>query len=310
LAESIIEVEEADVDRAWQFYLASAPAFRERVLSAVSAERFAEVHGGRFLGARRSVTSATGETDVMAEWVDTGGQRLVLLIEDKLTAGFQRDQGMRYAARAEALAAEAEVRTILAAPRGYLAAANPESWHFGCKLALEDVLQWMADSGVDVDVALEKAREGLRRAVTGVALGAKGLFPSVHALLAEELTHRGSDLRITNNATDWIFLIHPSCPVGVEIRYRIRHNIPELAFTPAFQGKLAGVLAACASPLKHSESGSYRFVRSATGPVVSEGASAGRPGAADATAIADSLERLVRWWIEVGAPAGDVAPGV
>jgi len=254
------------------------------------------------------VASSSGETDVVAEWADSDGKRLLLLIEDKLTAAFQPQQGARYASRAAELGANAEVRTILAAPASYLAAANPEASHFGHRIALEDVLDWMQDADFgEGSQALARAREGLHRAVSGVALGAKGLFPTAHSLLADHLARQGSSLRITNNATDWVFFDFPSRPVGLEVRYRIRHGIPELAFTPFFRGSIEHVLDACREPFEHSASGGYRFIRNVTPASISDTARAGNPTQQDVHSIVNELEHLIRWWQLTGRPAANLA---
>src|SRR5690606_2044188 len=197
---------------------------------------------------------------VVAEWRSADGD-VVVLIEDKLNASFQPDQGSRYAERARALAeaGAAAVRTVLLAPQQYLRAANPEARKFDVRLPLEEVIEAARACGCDQDA--DVLAGAVQRVAAGGALGSKGLYPTVHAAIAAECERRGQGFRITNNATDWVSLTHPTCPVGMRFRYRIKDRIAEIVLIPAFKGDREALLARVAPPFGPDRSGGDRFVR-------------------------------------------------
>lgn len=249
-----------------------------------------------FISAAASVWQGNGETDIVATWTSSAGQRFTLLIEDKLTAGFQDAQGARYAERAKVLRADGVTcRSLLMAPKAYLAGANPEARFFDLTLALEDVVAAAARcSGQDCPHTGVLARTCERVSAGGV-LGAKGLHPNLYEVIAEECERRKSGFRITNNATDWIFFDHPQRVKGVEIRYRIAEGLVELAITPAFRGDRDLLMSQVRPPLVSAASGSYRFVR--IPGIVEATPGERRPPFVnmDAARVVQGLELLIGW---------------
>lgn len=162
------------------------------------------------------------------------------------------------------------VRAVLLAPRQYLRAANPEAREVDVWLPLEEVVEAAWQHGRELDAA-------------------------VLAGPVQPITEGGA-LRVTNNATDWVFLTHPTCTVGMELRYRIRERIGEIAFTNVFKGDREVFLARATPPLVAVESRSYRFVRMPTLNTTSDKEAFSD---ADAAIVVDALEELIRWWCGV-----------
>ena len=78
-------------------------------------------------------TDAWGETDVYVRLQDG----TVLLIENKLTAGFQPEQAERYRARAQYhRATGSEALTVLIAPEAYLASVPEGAWDRTCSYSV------------------------------------------------------------------------------------------------------------------------------------------------------------------------------
>jgi len=283
---------EAAVDTALVSLLESSESFRTWFLQRVAANDGMPTSDVAFRGARRSVYHVNGESDVVAQWRGTAGD-VVVLVENKLNVGFQPNQGSRYAGRARALAeaGAATVRTVLLAPQQYLRAANPEARKFDVRLPLEEVIEAARACGCSQEA--EVLAGAVRRVAEGGALGSKGLYPTVHAAIAAECERRGRGFRVTNNATDWVFLTHPTCTVGTELRYRIKDRIAEIAFTAAFKGDREALLARATPPFMTDKSGSHRFVRM---PPLNTTADADEFSDADAALVADALERLIQWW--------------
>lgn len=82
---------------------------------------------------------------------------------------------------------------------------------------------------------------------------------------------------------------------GLEIRYRIREGVAELAFTNAFKGELENVLRRVPDTFAVRTSGSYTFVK-AENLDLSDDARADWPTPSDVEAIVDGLEGLMEWW--------------
>jgi hypothetical protein len=295
---------EVDVQDVLARALAGAASFRDRLLARIGQGDFATDTGARFVRAVRSVHEADGETDVQADWMRDGIGRLRLMVEVKLGAQFMPQQGARYRARAaRALAAGRADRatTVLLAPTSYFEGANVEARHFDLSVSLEEVLPWISDCDAPGAVLI---REALDRLAAGQPLGGKGLFRSMHDAIAREIDARALPFRVTNHATDWVFLDHPAAGKGVRFRYRIREGVAELRLDKSFSGAhtLPGVTRpAYVVHLPRNTETVYRH----SGLRVSDRTRAGTATDADVGAIVAALDELARWWAgrgSVGAP--------
>lgn len=124
----------------------------------------------------------------------------------------------------------------------------------------------------------------------------------MHDGLAAEFARSGAPFRLTNHATDWVFLDHPACGKGVRCRYRIRGGHAELRLNKKFPAdhSLPGVmLPAFVERIPAGMETVYRF----RGLRVSESAKRGAPSEADVREIAAALGRLTEWW------SSSVVPG-
>ncbi|PZQ14335.1 MAG: hypothetical protein DI565_13025 [Ancylobacter novellus] len=106
------------------------------------ASTFGEKICGRvatFEGAWVSISDESGESDLVVSY-EAGGRKVVALVENKIAAGFQPEQQLRYRTRAARWAAEAEgaiVVTVLVAPRDYL--NRPGAEDFDIRVSYEEV---------------------------------------------------------------------------------------------------------------------------------------------------------------------------
>lgn len=266
-------------------------SLRDAWLSALAAKEYSESEGGEFVTARRSVTTRSGETDVQAEWRHASGNRLHVLVELKLAAAFQPKQGERYRARAETGSARAlRVKTVLLAPKAYLACANPEARHFDHRMALEEFAELVP--GIS---ALGLTREVLKRLALLQPLGARGLFQSLYLAVANELTRRESQLRILNHPTDWMSLKFQNCPAGVNLNFRIKAAIPEIRVLASYKGDRSR-LTDRSDVAKAVVSGGELFLRLRPLSVTDAARSGGHPTPKDVTKIVDSFETLIALW--------------
>ena len=252
--------------------------------------------------ARRSVWQGTGESDIVIEWSGPEGIE-ALLIESKVAAGFQKEQGQRYAHRALRLIEEGGYSvcvTALLAPAGYLVGANTEATWFNGRVSIEEVIEAATLHVPPDNHALNTLRKIVVRFDEGGALGTNGLYPAVHQSISRSCELRGNSFRVTNHATDWVFFDHPARVPGLEIRYRIKSRIVELAFTPAFKSDVDQVMKSLGPPLVATTSGGYSFVRLPALDAIPLEASLFSP--ADAEVVVDSLEHLMSWWVGPGSP--------
>lgn len=97
-----------------------------------------------FSKAYRSVTTAgLGETDVQVEFKDIVGNKLYILIENKVDAEFQDAQYERYLERANLLKNNTcDAYVILTAPESYIKQKSEFEYH----LSYEDIRNWFAGS--------------------------------------------------------------------------------------------------------------------------------------------------------------------
>lgn len=103
------------------------------------------IEGATLVSAEHSVYKGNGETDVLAV-IDCARGRIALMIEDKIGAAMQPEQAERYHLRGEQLCATQPVikyyKTLLCAPRAYIALVPEADWH--ATLPLEEIADWFA----------------------------------------------------------------------------------------------------------------------------------------------------------------------
>ena len=98
--------------------------------------------------ARRNVTDADGESDIVL-WVRAGGQRMVVLVENKINAPEQERQDERYHVRGRRLAETAgadRYLTVICAPGRYLDGL-PSGSACQHRVSYEDIAGWFDGVG-------------------------------------------------------------------------------------------------------------------------------------------------------------------
>lgn len=98
----------------------------------------------RLRQARRSVTQSTGESDLEIGFVRSDGTEWRVLIENKVTAGFQPQQAERYQARARNYLTQglcSAVTTVLVAPERYFGGSKAPK-RFDAQVTYEAIREW------------------------------------------------------------------------------------------------------------------------------------------------------------------------
>ena len=152
-------VTEREIDLLLLMMLHCSPGFR-----AFLASRTAGAGDFEFLGAWRGVFDNLGESDLLALFKDANGQRIAVMIEDKIAAAFQPDQAARYRQRGErGLALDEWDRfvTCLCAPKAYSEPTGKgDTWD--AILAYEEI---EADLTTRDELFSDFVREALRQGV-------------------------------------------------------------------------------------------------------------------------------------------------
>ena len=127
-----------------------------------------------FVGAWVSHSEDDGESDLIVVF-EREKKRLILLVENKIDAQFQPDQGKRYSQRAKRWQTEnpgTQVRTILIAPKEYADQQSPDSEFFDYHISYEDLVNVLKSASdprtVFLANALQEGIEAHRRGYVSV----------------------------------------------------------------------------------------------------------------------------------------------
>lgn len=134
---------ERDIDLLLLEEFLSCPYFQQWFVSKIS-----DVDLGKCVWASRSVTHATGESDLEVVFEDESKCRTRLLIENKVAASLQPQQAERYSLRARSYMAREDCGrslTVLCAPSRYF--GNSQSCKgFDSRITHEAILDWFRDA--------------------------------------------------------------------------------------------------------------------------------------------------------------------
>jgi hypothetical protein len=138
-----------------------------------------EVSGwAELLGAWHSVSDSTlGESDLLAVWREPGGDRVALLIEDKIDACAQPEQGARYRLRGQQGIDEGDwdsFETCMVAPARYLDSST-DAREYGATISYEDVREFL---GMDPH-ADERARYRASVLLSAIEQQRRGYSPEI-----------------------------------------------------------------------------------------------------------------------------------
>lgn len=132
---------ERDIDLLLLEELMANPGFRAWFLDRCAID---EPDLVKFLGADRSVTHTTGESDLEVRFEDSAGCTVAILVENKIGAALQPLQAARYHERGDDYVAKgrcARYRTVIVAPSVYFGRTD-EHKGFGHRLTYEALVQW------------------------------------------------------------------------------------------------------------------------------------------------------------------------
>ena len=151
-------VAERDIDLLLLEELHVSTAFRNWIVGQTFCQ---EICCKLFLGAWHSVTHQTfGESDLLLLFADIQGNKTALLIENKIDAAPQTEQGARYRLRGQAGLDDglwAKFRTCMIAPKAYLDGTS-DARAYDVQLSYEQISDWFQQQAGSNDRSAYKAR--------------------------------------------------------------------------------------------------------------------------------------------------------
>jgi len=188
---------------------------------------------------RLSVVDQTGETDVFALF-ETGGQKGLLLIENKIDAGFQPRQPERYRERAELFAVDGKLDLnfcVLVAPKRYAPPSSASLQHFDAVISYEDIAAAISSESTERAnhraALLLRAVEQARSSYTMAPVPEVGdLWQRIFEIASREFP----DLEMAapsdkGSQSKWI-IFKADLPAKITIDWKITSPSIELSFWP------------------------------------------------------------------------------
>ena len=215
----------------WEELQSNETFLRQFIAHCVKEDDFAELLGD----VRRSVTTARGESDLQFVYRNKHGQRIAILIENKINAPLQPRQAQRYRERgADGVPERWEsFRICLVAPDTYLSGVEG----FDALLSLQSISEWI-NCGGDARRATFK-RQMLQGAISKEGIsGAKIIDDTVtrfredyYALLRSEYPElQMNKPKASWSGESWFYLKHLSLPKGAWIHHKAPEGYVDLCF--------------------------------------------------------------------------------
>lgn len=195
------------------------------------------IEQAKFDGAWHSVTDADGETDLLLRVV-SGGERVGILIENKISAPEQDQQDERYhlrATRAQNAGRFDRFVVCICAPKSYLdGLIERSSYEF--RITYESIVEWFTRSDDDrsrwrrtiMDEAVAQSRRGYRMIVNETVSRFHQDFFNYIQLRHPELTMRRPTPK--GNKSNWILFKGLGFPKNIGFHIKMDQQTVELGF--------------------------------------------------------------------------------
>lgn len=234
-------VDERDIDLLLMEEFHVTPEFSRWFAKAVELEADAE-----FDGAWHSLNNHHGETDLLLR-VRVGGERVAILIENKIGAPEQDEQDLRYHLRGESDREAGRFErfvTAICAPQIYLDGLAKNS-AYGHQVPYEKIRDWFArQSGARAEwrlaIMIEAIEQGRRGYVMKVHAG-KTAFQAAYWEYINALYPQFSMAKPGNKGpkSDWIIFKGTDFPKGVKLVHKNDQGCVDLEFERTSKVELA-----------------------------------------------------------------------
>jgi hypothetical protein len=232
---TIAGVSERDIDLLLLEEFVALKQFREWFVSKVG---LPEAVGGELVEAKRSVTHSTGESDLEITLLGLTGKRYRLLIENKMTAGFQPNQAERYRERGGSYIKNSEIdqyKTVLIAPRIYF---QDDLRGFDARIDYEALYEWFETNhsiGERVRYKTSIIRSAIEKGITGyqfIPNDPVTKFWSAYWTLLQKIAPE-LDMEEPGNkpaGATFIYFRGIDLPSGVTLCHKLTHGHVDLQF--------------------------------------------------------------------------------
>lgn len=245
-SEAPITILEAHLDLVLAEELAVNPAFLARFIAPGWNRRFYEeppsdlkvtvslnVYDG---GGATCTSDDAGENDIDVTVTASDGRCLRVLVEDKVGAGFQPDQGRRYRSRADSRGDEA----VLVARAGRLHGPDQEFFH--TKHAIEELAEWLREQAKE-EPASARRLEWRAALLLRLAAPAHGMIKPDHPptvafarYCVDWLAARDTDVvadaeSLRTAGSGWLYFTEPSGLVYKVFHGRVDLYVGDLGYT-------------------------------------------------------------------------------
>lgn len=235
---------ERDIDLLMLEEFHASPGFRSWFL-----ERALHTAPGSatYVGAKRSVTHSSGESDLEVSFVDAEGRRMRLMVENKVGAGLQAEQAARYRVRGASYVSSGSCdvfATVIVAPGRYFGETQG-SKGFDARIAYEDLLDWY----INADELGERRNYKASLLRSAIAKGTLGYQPDLDDITSRfwhdywELARKHApELEMPEPGSKpagagFIWFRPPSLPKGMSICHKVNRGYVDLQF-PAMGDRL------------------------------------------------------------------------
>ena len=185
---------------------------------------------------RLSVVDNTGETDLVA-YFSSSGRSGLLLIENKIDAGFQPSQPERYRARAKsfAIAENCDAHCLLFAPARHVAGRSEAIGQFDAVVSYEDLARSIADEGTKraqhrSQLMLRAIEQAKAPYIVTPAPAVTGLWQRVFEIARVHYPELRMPAPTDKGASSYWFIFKPGLPPRITIDWKLRKGTVGLSF--------------------------------------------------------------------------------
>jgi len=191
--------------------------------------------------AGRSVTTSFGESDLEVMFYGPDGTKVMLLIENKISAGFQPSQAARYRQRGENYVSRRmidEFHTILVAPFDYF---EGNFKGFDARVDYEEILHWYETNptlGLRHKYKVSLMNSALERARIGYQLKEDSVITDFWTSYWKLVETMDPNLRLPPRKADkgrpagsnFVWFVDPTLPKDVNLLHKMVHGHFDLQF--------------------------------------------------------------------------------
>lgn len=191
-----------------------------------------------YIEAQRSVTDSTGESDLQISFKNENNQVIMLMIENKVNANFQKDQLQRYKERGNNYIKKHKIvdfETILVAPKSF---HNNETKGFDHRINYEDIVEYFKNNSklgqrstykiLLLNSAIEKSTSGYQmQADASVSKFWKDYW-ELTLSQAKELYM--DEPTVKPSSASFIYFKNTNLPQGVDLVHKLTQGCFDLQF--------------------------------------------------------------------------------